>query len=73
VSGLGTKEALIVTLGRELFRERKVRAETFAHAREVFGPRGIVDLAALMGNYAMTAIMLDTVDQQLRPDQTPLL
>jgi len=72
-SGLGTKEALIICLGRKLFRERKVDPETFAHALEVFGPRGIVELAAVMGNYAGTAIMLSMVDQQLRPDQTPLL
>lgn len=26
-----------------------------------------------MGNYAMTAVILDAVDQQLRPDQPPLL
>jgi len=72
-SGLGTKEALIISLGRKLFRERKVDSETFAHALEVFGPRGIVELAAVMGNYAGTAIMLNMVDQRLRPDQTPLL
>lgn len=72
-SGLGTKEALIIDLGRKLFRERRVDPETFAHALEAFGPRGIVELAAVMGNYAGTAIMLNLVDQQLRPDQTPLL
>ena len=73
ISGLGTKEALIIDLGRKLFRERKVDPETFAQTLEVFGPRGIVELAAVMGNYAGTAIMLNMVDQQLRPDQTPLL
>jgi 4-carboxymuconolactone decarboxylase len=73
ISGLPAKEALIVSFGRELFRERKVRSETFARALEVFGSRGIVNLAALMGNYAMTAVMLGAVDQQLRPDQQPLL
>jgi hypothetical protein len=26
-----------------------------------------------MGNYAMTAVILDTVDQQLHPDRKPLL
>jgi 4-carboxymuconolactone decarboxylase len=72
-SGLGTKEALIIDLGRKLFRERRVDPETFAHALEAFGPRGIVELAAVMGNYAGTAIMLNLVDQQVRPDQTPLL
>jgi 4-carboxymuconolactone decarboxylase len=73
VDGLGTKEALIVRFGREVFGERKVRSETFAHALETFGARGVVDLAALMGNYAMTAVILNAVDQHLRPDQTPLL
>ena len=73
VDGLGTKEALIVSFGREVFGERKVRSETFARAVEAFGRRGVVDLAALMGNYAMTAVILNAVDQQLRPDQPPLL
>lgn len=73
VSGLGETEALIVDFGRELFREKKVRSETFARAVEVFGRQGVVDLAALMGNYAMTAIMFQAVDQHLGPDQTPLL
>src|SRR5437773_3074978 len=41
--GLGTREALIISLGRKLLRERKVDSETFAHALEVFGPRGIVE------------------------------
>ncbi|HKC84282.1 MAG TPA: carboxymuconolactone decarboxylase family protein, partial [bacterium] len=73
VSGLGTKEALIISFGRELFRERQVRSETFERALEVFGPRGVVNLAALMGNYAMTAVILNAVDQQLHHDQKPLL
>ena len=73
VSGLETKETLIISLGRALFRERKVDSQTFAQAVEVFGSRGVVELAALMGNYAGTAIMLNMVDQQLHPGQTPLL
>ena len=72
-AGLGTKETLIIDLGRTLFRERKVDPDTFAQALEVFGSRGLVELAALMGNYAATAIMLNMVDQHVRPDQTPLL
>ena len=73
ISGLGDKEALIVSFGRELFRDKKVRSETFAQAVKVFGHRGVVDLAALMGNYAMTAVIFNAVDQHLRPDQAPLL
>ena len=73
VSGLGTREALIIRFGREVFRDRKVRSDTFAQAVETFGREGVVNLAALMGEYAMTAVILDAVDQQLHPDQHPLL
>ena len=73
ITGLGTQETLIISLGRQLFRERKVDPKTFAHALEVFGSQSLVNLAALMGNYAGTAIMLNLVDQQLHPDQKPLL
>ena len=73
VSRLGAKEALIIRFGREVFRERKVSSHTFARAVATFGQEGVVNLAALMGNYAMTAVILDAVDQQLHPDQQPLL
>ena len=73
VSGLGTREALIIRFGREVFGDRKVRSDTFAQAVEAFGREGVVNLAALMGEYAKTAVILDAVDQQLHPDQHPLL
>jgi 4-carboxymuconolactone decarboxylase len=73
VTGLGKKEALIVNFGRELFRTRKLRSQTFARAVEMFGRRGVLELAALMGNYAGTALILAAVDQQLHPEQAPLL
>ena len=70
---LGKKEAVIIAFGRELFGKRKLSSATFARAVELFGRRGVLELAALMGNYAMTAVILDTVDQQLHPGQKPLL
>jgi 4-carboxymuconolactone decarboxylase len=73
IAGLGKKEALIVSFGRELFRTRKLRSRTFARAVELVGRRGVLELAALMGNYAGTALILAAVDQQLHPEQTPLL
>jgi 4-carboxymuconolactone decarboxylase len=71
--GLGPNESVIVRFGREVFREKKVRPETFAQAVQRFGHEGVVNLAALMGNYAMTAVILDAVDQRLPPDRPPLL
>jgi 4-carboxymuconolactone decarboxylase len=70
---LGRAEAAIIAFGRELFRNRKLSAGTFARAIGLFGRRGVLELAALMGNYAMTAVVLDAVDQQLHPGQKPLL
>jgi NADPH-dependent curcumin reductase CurA len=47
-----------VTLGRETFGKRKVSSETFARALKIFGREGLLNLVALMGNYASTAAML---------------
>jgi 4-carboxymuconolactone decarboxylase len=71
--GLGPEESAIIAFGREVLRERKVRPATFARAVELFGHEGVVNLAALIGNYAGTAILLNAVDQQLHPDRPPLL
>lgn len=71
--GLGPSERTIVDFGRQAFRDRKVSSETFARAVELFGREGVVNLAALMGNYAMTAVILDAVDQHVHPERPPLL
>lgn len=66
-AGLGPEESAIIAFGREAFRERKVCSETFARAVDLFGYEGVVNLSALMGNYAATAIMLNAVDQHVPP------
>jgi 4-carboxymuconolactone decarboxylase len=73
IVGLGPEESVIVSFGREVFRDKKVRPETFARAVDLFGHESVVNLAALMGNYAMTAVMLNAVDQQVHPEREPLL
>ena len=73
VAGLPAKEAAIVGFGRELFRRRKVQSRTFARAVELFGRQGVVELVALMGNYAATALVFRAVDQQVHPGRKPLL
>lgn len=73
VDGLDASDALIITLGREAFQVRKVSSETYRHAVAEFGTRGLVDLVALMGNYASTAVMLTVFDMQLDDDVDPPL
>ena len=68
---LGETEAVVINLGREIFSAHRVSPETFARALRLFGPRGLVDLVSLMGQYAATAAVLIAFDQQLRPGQEP--
>ena len=69
--GLDEADAVVIELGREIFTARKVSSTTFAAALKLFGRRKLVDLVALMGNYAATAAMLTAFDMQLDPDQPP--
>ena len=73
VSGAPEKEMAIIRFGRELFRDRKVSQETYAEMVQAFGQTAVVDITALMANYALTATMLTAFDQQLHAGQRPLL
>jgi 4-carboxymuconolactone decarboxylase len=72
-AGIDATDALVIELGRQVWREHKVSAETFAKAKALFGPNKVVELVMLMGNYAATAALLATVDMQLHPGKKPLL
>jgi 4-carboxymuconolactone decarboxylase len=63
--GLDTADAAIIELGREIFGARRVASPTFAAALQCFGRRKLVDLVALMGNYAATAALLVAFDMRL--------
>jgi 4-carboxymuconolactone decarboxylase len=72
-SGLDEADAIVIELGREIFGARKVASGTFVRSLRQFGRRGLVDLVALMGNYAGTAAVLTAFDMQLDPGQAPPL
>jgi len=72
-SGLDEVDAIVIELGREIFGARRVASATFTRALRQFGRRTLVDLVALMGNYAGTAALLTAFDMQLDPSQPPLL
>jgi hypothetical protein len=62
---LPEKEALVVRFGRAIFQDRKVPSELYAKVVETFGQQGMFELTAIMGDYAMAAIMLRAVDQHV--------
>ena len=71
LDGLDEADAIVIALGREIFAARKVASATYARALGHFGPRMLVDLVALMGNYAATAALLTAFDMQLDPGTEP--
>ena len=71
-AGLDASDAVIIDLGREILTVRAVSPETFARALARFGSGKLVDLVALMGNYASTAATLTAFAMQLDPGQQKL-
>ena len=73
LAGLPDKDAAVILLGRAIFRDHKVSPELWARAEALFGRQGAVEIATIMGDYAMAAVFLIAVDQQLPPERKPLL
>jgi 4-carboxymuconolactone decarboxylase len=73
LSGLQPKDAAIIQLGRELLRRQSVESKTFDDALKLFGPKELVDVVSVIGNYSAIAVLLNAFDQQLAPGQKPLL
>jgi 4-carboxymuconolactone decarboxylase len=73
-SGLPEKEATVIDFGRALLRgNRQVQPELFAKMVSLFGERGTIEITMVMGDYAMTAMLLNAVNQQLPANWEPLL
>jgi 4-carboxymuconolactone decarboxylase len=73
LAALDPADAVIIELGRETLGRRKVSSQTYRRAIDMFGPRQLVDLVALMGKYSATAAMLTVFDMQLDDGETSLL
>lgn len=71
LTGVDEADAAVIALAREIFGARKVSSETYARCLARFGRRRLVDLVALMGNYAATAALLIAFDMQLDPGAEP--
>ena len=71
--GLAEKDAVIITLGREVLGKHHVSSDVAAHALSLFGKPGLVNLVSLIGDYASTTILLNAFDQHVRPADKPLL
>jgi 4-carboxymuconolactone decarboxylase len=70
-NGLAEKDAVIIALGREVLGKHHVSSETAARALNLFGKQGLVNIVSLIGDYAATAILLNSFDQHVRPTDKP--
>jgi 4-carboxymuconolactone decarboxylase len=73
VAALDERDAVAITFTREIFREEKVRPETFAKALELFGRQGTVEMAALIGDYLWVTTLYNALGMRLRADQAATL
>lgn len=74
VTGLPEKEATVIEFGRALLRgNHQVTPAMFEKMVALFGRQGTVEITMIMGDYTMTAMLLNAVDQRLPPGREPLL
>jgi len=69
-----TSGALLDALRGVHWPARRVSRGAFQAALEQFGRQGVVELALVMGNYSLLALLINSFDSDLPPDRTePLL
>ncbi|MBN4075589.1 MAG: hypothetical protein COA71_13985 [SAR86 cluster bacterium] len=74
VTDLPEREATVIEFGRMMLRgDHQVSSEMFAKMVDLFGRQGTIEITMIMGDYTMTAMLLNVVDQHLPPDREPLL
>jgi hypothetical protein len=74
LKGVPEADAAIIQLGREAVGAKKhVSPETFGKVQKLYGQKGVITMAAIMGEYSAAAILLRIADQQMQPDRKSTL
>ena len=74
VTGLPEREATVIEFGRAMLSgDHQVPSELFAKMVDLFGNQGTIEITMIMGDYTMTAMLLNAVDQHLPPGREALL
>ena len=64
---LSDRDTLLITFARDSLHRHRIDSDVYARAVEMFGKQGTLELATIIGDYAMAAIMLNATDQHLPP------
>jgi len=70
---LPDKDRVIIDYGRQIMREHKLDQAIWDEAVALFGQQGALEIAAIIGDYLLAAVMLHAVDQQIPPERTARL
>jgi 4-carboxymuconolactone decarboxylase len=70
---LSDRDTLLITFARDSLHQHRIDSDVYARAVEMFGKQGTLELATIIGDYAMAAIMLNATDQHLPPGRENLL
>ena len=72
-SGFSDRDTLLINFARHLVHQHKLDSDLYAKAVDTFGKQGTLELATIIGDYAMAAMMLSATDQHLPPGRPALL
>jgi 4-carboxymuconolactone decarboxylase len=72
-TGFSDQDTLLITFTRQLLHQHKLDSDVYAKAVAVFGKQGTLELATIIGDYAMAAMMLNATDQHLPLGREQLL
>jgi len=71
--GLSDRDTLLITFARDSFHGHRIGSDLYAKTVQAFGKQGTLELATIIGDYAMAAIMLNAADQHLPPGRAQTL
>jgi 4-carboxymuconolactone decarboxylase len=72
--GLSDRDTLIIAFTRALFQhQHQVDSDLYAKTVATFGKQGTFELASIIGDYALTAVLLNATDQHLPPGRVQSL
>jgi 4-carboxymuconolactone decarboxylase len=69
-AALPVKDKVIIDYGRQILREHRLDQALWDTAVTEFGQQGALEIAAIIGDYLMAAVLLHAVDQQIPPERT---
>ena len=73
LDALPEKDRTLIQFGRQLLRKHHIDSALYKKMLEQFGQQGTIEMTLSIGDYVMTALLLNAVDQQLPPDRLPAL